>query len=101
MGVPEPTFASTLDELRRAVADPVGVDAAHVQQLLAAAVSLYAAKVELEGRLPAFSGAEAPTASEVCLAATGMLDAVSVEIFALALWKSWAHSSPEGVRAGR
>jgi hypothetical protein len=87
--VPGTTFESTLDEIGRAVADPAGVDAAHVQQLLAAAVSLYAAKVELEGPLPAFPPATAPTASEVCIAATGMLDAVSVEIFELALWKTW------------
>ncbi len=90
MAVSEPTFESTLDEIRRVCAEPGAVDAAHVQQLLAAAVSLYAAKVELEGPLSAFSAGEAPTASEVCLAATGMLDAVSVEIFELALWKTWA-----------
>jgi hypothetical protein len=89
MGVPAPTFESTLEELRRASGEPGGVDAAHVQQLLAAAVSLYAAKVELEGPLPAFSAEALPTASEVCIAATAMLDAVSVEVFELALWKTW------------
>ena len=102
--VDEPDVAflrRAVEELTRGLADPAwvaNVDPLVVQRLLGAAVALYAGKVDLARWLPPFDdAAEAtvPTASEVCLATTQMLDAVSVEIFELALWKSWAHSAIE------
>ncbi len=41
--------------------------------------------------LTPFPAGEAPAASDVCLLAAQMLDAVQVEVFELALWKTWAH----------
>jgi hypothetical protein len=82
--------------LRQSLSEPGYVDALDpqaVQQLLGVAVALYAAKVESAGVIPPFAPGAEPSASEVCVATSQMLDAVSVEIFELALWKSWAGGS--------
>ncbi len=87
--------------LQRALADPAwgaAADPVTLQRLLGAAVVLYGRKVAQDGWIPPFgaaTGETVPTAGDVCLAATQMLDAVSVEIFELALWKSWAHGAGE------
>lgn len=105
----EPTAAATgddalraaVEEIVRGLADPGWVDRVDpllVQQLLGAAVALYSGKAELDRGVAPFdeSGAgTVPTASDVCLTTARMLDAVSVEVFELALWKSWAHSAVE------
>jgi hypothetical protein len=86
-------------ELRRGISEPgwiANIEPSLVQQLLAASISLYARKIDLEGWLPPFSerpDAPTPSATDVCLATTQLLEAVSVEVFELALWKTWAHSA--------
>ena len=93
---------TAIAQLLRGLADPdtpARVAPRLVQRLLATAVGLYAATVDRDGPLPAFdAGGElpVPTASEVCLAAALMLEAVSVEVFELALWKSWASAAGPG-----
>ncbi len=69
------------------------LDPAVVQRLNAVAVRAYAGQGATMGAPPAFprpAGATIPpAASDVCFTVTQMLDAVSVEIFELAMWKSW------------
>jgi hypothetical protein len=93
-----PALETAVAQLLHELADPDAVARAEprlVQQLLAAAVCLYASKVNRDGWLAPFAEAPVPTASEVCLASVEMLEAASVEIFELALWKSWAHSAAQ------
>jgi hypothetical protein len=64
---------------------------AAVQQLLTAAVRLYAAK---EGPRPrAFAEGEEVTATEVLVTVSEMLEAVDVEVFELGIWQAWGSSS--------
>jgi hypothetical protein len=71
----------------------VDLDPEVLQRILAVAVRAYAARYEAVGELPPFppptEAAPTPNASEVCRAATLMLEAVSVEIFELAMWQTW------------
>jgi hypothetical protein len=85
---------SLVEELERLLTQQELSDA-FVQRLLAIAVKAYAARVERDGWLAPFGSLEPPSASEVCLVASQMLDALSIEVFELALWKTWAY------RAGR
>lgn len=91
------TLAAASQRLERLLTDPDSgppLDGAELQRLLAASVRAYAALCQAAGPVDPFppSGAEGvePNASEVCLAATQMLEAVSVEVFELAMWKTWA-----------
>jgi hypothetical protein len=105
-----PTAEATLREaaeiLTRGVADPDWVEKLEpelLQKFLGAIVTLYAGKVDLTSWVAPFAEdgtANVPTASEVCFTAVQMLDAASVEVFELAMWKSWApdrHSGDEDV----
>ena len=86
----------TLARLRQSLSEPDGLhalDVSTVQSLLTLAITVYAAKAEAGEVFPAFAEGAAPAASDVCLASTQMLDAVSVEIFELALWRAWAGAS--------
>jgi hypothetical protein len=76
-----------------------GVDPVIVQRLNAVAVRAYAAQGASIGAPPPFpdpSLATMPNASEVCFTVTQMLDAVSVEIFELAMWKTWSAMPDSG-----
>ncbi|WP_181780128.1 hypothetical protein [Pseudonocardia pini] len=83
--------------LREAAADPertAELDPRALQALLCEAVRIYSRKLEAGEALSPFPGShgrgDTPTASEVCLTAVQMLDAVSVEVFELAMFKTWA-----------
>jgi hypothetical protein len=97
--VSEAALRAAVAEVVRGLAEPGWIDRVDpqlVQQLLGAAVVLYAGKVELDRGVAPFAGAgPVPTATDVCQTSTRMLDAVSVEVFELALWKSWGHSAGE------
>lgn len=70
-----------------------GVSDHDLQRVLTAAVRLFAQRVEagvLDSPFIAENGTALPSASEVCVAAIRMLDAVSVEVFELAMYKTWA-----------
>jgi hypothetical protein len=69
---------------------PHDLDPALLQRLLAAAVTAYAASRVAGDQMPPFPQAGVPDASSVCLAVSAMLDAVSVEVFELAMWQAWA-----------
>jgi len=62
-----------------------------VQQLLAAAVRLYAAKRDGGSKLAAFTGEDAVTATEVAVTCVGMTEVVNLELFELALWAGWSN----------
>lgn len=62
-----------------------------VQQLLAAAVRLYAAKRDAGSKLAAFTGEDAVTATEVAVTCVGMTEVVNLELFELALWAGWSN----------
>jgi hypothetical protein len=69
---------------------PQDLDPVSLQRLLAAAVTAYAARRAEGDQLSPFPQAGVPDASSVCLAVSAMLDAVSVEVFELAMWQAWA-----------
>lgn len=71
-------------------ADQIPVEA--VQRLMAAAVKLYVARLEAEPGLLPFAEGGGVTATEVAVAATGMLRAVEMEVFELGMWQVWGNS---------
>jgi hypothetical protein len=62
-----------------------------VQQLLTAAVRLYAAKEEDRPR--PFPENDEVTATEVLVTVSEMLEAVDVEVFELGIWQAWGRGS--------
>lgn len=60
------------------------------QQLLLAAVRLFAAKRDLGTRVPAFPTGSV-TATDVAVTAVAMTEAVNLELFELALWNGWSN----------
>ena len=61
-----------------------------VQQLLLAAVRLFAAKRDRGGRLAAFPGGTV-TATDIAVTAVAMTEVVNLELFELALWNGWSN----------
>lgn len=86
---PESPVAVATQVLTRAVADGelASVPDAELQALLAAAVRLYAARVEQHGRCHAFP-ADTVSATDVAVTATAMLEAVDVGVFELSMWQT-------------
>ena len=60
------------------------------QQLLLAAVRLFAAKRDIGNRLEALP-AGSVTATEVAVTAVAMTKVVNLELFELALWNGWSN----------
>jgi len=90
--------AATLAEQTRVLADRVIAENAAdrvpdkaLQQLMTAAVKLYAAKMEAGTRLSPFADGDV-TATEVAVTATEMLRAVEMEVFELGMWQVWGRS---------
>lgn len=61
-----------------------------VQDLLLAAVRLYAAKRDRGEAFPAF-GAERVTATDVAVTCVALTEVVNLELFELALWRGWSN----------
>jgi hypothetical protein len=61
-----------------------------VQDLLLAAVRLYAAKRDRGESFPAF-GADHVTATDVAITCVAMTEVVNLELFELALWRGWSN----------
>jgi hypothetical protein len=57
-----------------------------IQRRLADDVRAYAGAIDAGQDLPAFVPGEEPTATEVLIAVSRMLDAVDIEVFELGLW---------------
>lgn len=104
----EMDIAAELDRIRRALEDidERGVDAdggsdllaalgaGPVQQLLGAVVRIYAACREHDAGVEAVERSAPPTATEVLMTVSALLEAVEVEPFELGLWANW------GIRGG-
>jgi hypothetical protein len=65
-----------------------------LQELMGAAVRLYAERVERGGDLPIVK-ASAIAATEALLTTSALLRAVNVEVFELGLWQSFSQGSRE------
>jgi hypothetical protein len=65
------------------------VDEATAQALLQAAVRLYAAKVDRNGRFPAVAEGTL-SATDAMVTTTALLRSVNVQVFELGLWQTWA-----------
>jgi hypothetical protein len=61
-----------------------------VQQLLLAAVRLFAAKRDQGGRFEALPAASV-TATEVAVTCVALTEVVNLELFELALWNGWSN----------
>jgi hypothetical protein len=90
--------AASLAERAAVLADRILVEDAvdrvsgeALQSLMAAAVKLYVARLEAGPGLPPFAEGDV-TATEVAVAATGMLKAVEMEVFELGMWQVWGNS---------
>ena len=67
------------------------LDDADVQALLAAAVRLYAERMEeREDQLAAFPPDAGITATQAMVTITAMLKAVNVQLFELGMWQAWS-----------
>ena len=92
-----PTHATTVlaDEILapvRAALARVDVDLAGpevTQALLTAGVLLLAHNVDEGSKFAPFTPGSEVGPTEVAIAATAMLDAVEVELFELAMWRTW------------
>lgn len=88
----EPCVATVLDCLARNGSDAISDE--DLQALLAAAVRQYSVRAA-ERRLDAFPASSNVTATDVMLAATGMLRAVDVQLFEFGIWQTFS-----GARSG-
>jgi hypothetical protein len=97
--LPSEVMAEASDLLERAIAGSgVELPAGELQRLLAAAVRLFVARIERGSGAPPFPPAgagQAPTATDVMVAATEFLAATEIELFELGMWQTWG-----GVHAG-
>jgi hypothetical protein len=76
--------AAARDALKRG--EPDAISDRTLQQVLGAAVKIYAAKVERRGHDVAPFPANAVTATESVVAACGMIRAVDLNMFDVAIW---------------
>jgi hypothetical protein len=81
-----------LAQVERILADGTVADVPDeaVQQLLLAAVRLFAARRDQGTRLAAFP-AGTVTATDVAVTAVAMTEVVNLELFELALWNGWSN----------
>jgi hypothetical protein len=80
-------------ELEQAILDGSACQALaeeDIQRLLAAATKIYVGKLEQQGRFSPFpaEGRLLVTATEVAATASGMLQALQIEVFELGMWQT-------------
>lgn len=85
-----PAFQAAAALLSGAVerGDAAAIPDRELQALLAAATRAYAMKLDQGAKLPAFLPADEVTATDVALAASGMLAAVEMAVFELGMWQT-------------
>ncbi len=72
--------------------DARALDDADVQALLAAAVRIYAERMEdRDEALAAFPAGAGITATQAMVTITAILKAVNVQLFELGMWQAWSH----------
>ena len=77
-----------IEELVRR-ADAAAIDEQTIQELLTAAVRLYAARVDQAGPFPGVK-AGAISATDALVASTALLKSVNIAPFELGLWQAWS-----------
>jgi hypothetical protein len=85
MSSPEPSIAGAALPL-------ADLSDRELQRLLAAAVRAYAGRLQDGAQFPAFAPDEQEvlvTGTDAVIAASAILEATSVEIFELGMWKAW------------
>ncbi len=68
--------------------DPGSVPDRDLQMLFAAVARAYALKIDRGEKLAAFTPADGVTATDVAVAASGMLAAVEMAVFELGMWQT-------------
>jgi hypothetical protein len=63
-----------------------GIASSDLERVLTAAIKLYAAKTEAEGRFPAPVSADKITPTEIVLVVSELLRAADISLFDLAMW---------------
>ena len=76
----------------------LSLDGGELQMLLGAVTRAYAARLEAGEELAPFQG-DGPTATEVVVTVSAMLDQAGVEPFELGLWRAWGMAGPAGGKA--
>lgn len=77
-------------DLLARIADGPPLASNEIQELMATAVRLYAARVDAEGPLPAFPEGTDITATETLVAATAILKGSNLQLFELGMWQAWS-----------
>lgn len=81
---------SPVRDLLARVSDGPPLADSEIQELMAAAVRLYAARVDAEGPLPVFPESADITATETLVAATAILKGSNLQLFELGMWQAWS-----------
>jgi hypothetical protein len=91
MSLPEVSAPQNAHDLIAGLGDGRALSDADVQALFAAAVRIYADRVEERDEpLAAFPADAGITATHAMVAVTAMLKAVNVQVFELGMWQAWS-----------
>jgi hypothetical protein len=91
MSLPDVSAPQRARDLIAPLGDGCALSDADVQALFAAAVRIYAERVEERDEpLAAFPADAGITATHAMVAVTAMLKAVNVQVFELGMWQAWS-----------
>jgi hypothetical protein len=91
MSLPDVSALPHAHDFIASLGDGRALSDADLQALLAAAVRIYADRVEeRDAPLAAFPPAAGITATQAMVAITAMLKAVNVQLFELGMWQAWS-----------
>ncbi len=90
MTIDSSALDATVDTVLAALRDPEasGLRPEQLQKLFAEVVTAFAKLRETDEKLPAFPKDSDVAATNVAIAATGILDAVDVAVFELGMWQT-------------
>lgn len=81
-----------VQEVLRSTSNPCSLSDGEIQDLLALACKLYATRRQDGSKVDAFGPFQSDagiTATDGAVTASALLDAVSVEVFELGMWRTW------------
>jgi hypothetical protein len=91
MSSPTDTLSrSPIRDLLARISDGPPLASDEIQELMAAAVRLYAARVDAEGPIAAFPANGGITATETLVTATAILKGSNLQLFELGMWQAWS-----------
>ena len=91
MSLPDVSAPQRTQDFIASLGDGRALSDADLQALLAAAVRMYADRMEeRDAPLPAFPPGAGITATQAMVAITAMLKAVNVQLFELGMWQTWS-----------